>query len=59
MSKIMHFRIAKEDIAEKLPKELRETFNTRVQYTLNILGQETMSIEGLAIIAADVVSNVK
>ena len=52
MSKIMAFRVAKEDIAKKLPKELRETFNTRVQYTLNILGQETMSIEGLAIIAA-------
>jgi len=59
MPNIMLFRISKQQIAEKLPKELRETFNTRVQYTLNILGQETMSIEGLAIIAADVVSSVK
>lgn len=55
----MLFRISKQQIAEKLPKELREIFNTRVQYTLDILGQETMSIEGLAIIAADVVSSVK
>ena len=41
-------------IKNSIPKEAHKEFDRRVKYVLNILDQETMSREALALIAADV-----
>lgn len=51
MPSIMTFRIATEQMAEKLPLDLRPIFKSKVHKTLKLLNQETMSLESLAIIA--------
>lgn len=48
---IMQFRIMTETMLEKLTDiSQRERAKSRINYTLNILGQETMSAEAVAII---------
>lgn len=49
---IMTFRVTLRSMLDKLPSDKQDAANTRVQYTLNILGQETMSREAIAIILA-------
>lgn len=47
----MTFRIMTETMLEKLTDiSQRERAKSRINYTLNILGQETMSAEAVAII---------
>lgn len=47
----MTFRIMTETMLEKLTDiTQRERARSRINYTLNILGQETMSAEAVAII---------
>jgi short subunit dehydrogenase-like uncharacterized protein len=48
---IMTFRIITETMLEKISDTpQREKARDRINYTLNILGQETMSAEAVAII---------
>ena len=48
---IMTFRIMTETMLEKITDiSQRERAKSRINYTLNILGQETMSAEAVAII---------
>lgn len=48
---IMQFRIMTETMLEKISDiTQREKARDRITYTLNILGQETMSAEAVAII---------
>ena len=49
---IIRFRVAKENLLEQLSKEHREIANSKIEATLSILRQETMSIESIAIIIA-------
>lgn len=47
----MKFRIMTETLLEKLTdKQQKERARDHINYTLNILGQETMSAEAVAII---------
>ena len=47
----MQFRIMTETMLEKLTdKQQKERARDHINYTLNILGQETMSAEAVAII---------
>lgn len=47
----MQFRIMTETMLEKLTdKSQQDQARDRINYTLNILGQETMSAEAVAII---------
>ena len=47
----MQFRIMTETMLEKISDiTQRERAKSRINYTLNILGQETMSAEAVAII---------
>lgn len=48
---IMTFRIITETMLEKISdKSQQDRARARINYTLNILGQETMSAEAVAII---------
>ena len=49
----MTFRMTLESMLEKLPTEQQAHARTRVQYTLRILGQETMSKEAIACILSN------
>ena len=50
----MLFRNKLESMLEKIPAELRDEARTRIKYTLNILGQETMSDEAIACILSSI-----
>ena len=50
---IMTFRMTLESMLEKLPPEQQDPARIRVQYTLRILGQETMSKEAIACILSN------
>lgn len=47
---IMSFRMAKENLLEKLSNEHRALANAKIEATLSLLRQETMSIESMAVI---------
>ena len=47
---IMSFRMAKENLLEKLSNEHRTIANAKIEATLSLLRQETMSIESMAVI---------
>ena len=49
---ILTFRSYKTDILKSLTKSQQQLVEYRIQYTLDLLGQETLSREGIAIIAS-------
>ena len=49
---ILTFRAYKTDILKSLTKPQQQLVEHRIQYTLDLLGQETLSREGIAIIAS-------
>jgi hypothetical protein len=51
---IMTFRSYIEKMLRDQPKQVQEIAKYRIQLTLDLLGRETMSVEGLALIIGQV-----
>lgn len=51
---IITFRAHKTKMLSKQAPAIRDTINHRIDYVLDLLGTETMSIEGLALIVFQV-----
>lgn len=56
---IMVFRALRTKMLSKQAPAIRDTINHRVNYVLDLLGTETMSIEGLALIISQVTFETK
>ena len=56
---IMVFRAHKAKMLDRQAPAIRDTINHRVNYVLDLLGTETMSIEGLALIISQVTFETK
>ena len=53
---IMSFRMMKETLLDRIKNpEQRAEADIKIKYTLNILGQETMSAEAIAVIIASTI----
>ena len=51
---IMTFKAHKAKMLDRQAPAIRDTINHRIDYVLDLLGTETMSIEGLALIISQV-----
>ena len=51
---IMTFKADKAKMLDRQAPAIRDTINHRIDYVLDLLGTETMSIEGLALIISQV-----
>ena len=51
---IMTFRALRAKMLDRQAPAIRDTINHRIDYVLDLLGTETMSIEGLALIISQV-----
>ena len=51
---IMTFRVLRTKMLDRQAPAIRDTINHRIDYVLDLLGTETMSIEGLALIISQV-----
>ena len=51
---IMTFKAHKAKMLDRQAPAIRDTINHRIDYVLDLLGTETMSIEGLALIVSQV-----
>ena len=51
---IMTFRTLRTKMLDRQAPAIRDTINHRIDYVLDLLGTETMSIEGLALIISQV-----
>lgn len=56
---IATFRAHKTKMLSKQEPAIRDTINHRVNYVLDLLGTETMSVEGLALIISQVAFETK
>ena len=56
---IMTFRAHKAKMLNKQAPAIRDTINHRIDYLLDLLGTETMSVEGLALIVSQVAFETK
>lgn len=56
---IATFRAHKTKMLSKQEPAIRDTINHRVNYVLELLGTETMSVEGLALIVSQVIFETK
>ena len=56
---IATFRAHKTKMLNKQEPAIRDTINHRVNYVLELLGTETMSVEGLALIVSQVIFETK
>ena len=56
---IATFRAHKTKMLSKQAPAIRDTINHRVNYVLDLLGTETMSVEGLALIISQVTFETK
>ena len=56
---IATFRAHKTKMLSKQELAIRDTINHRVNYVLELLGTETMSVEGLALIVSQVIFETK
>ena len=51
---IMTFRAHKAKMLNRQAPEIRDTINYRIEYVLDLLGTDTMSVEGLALLVSQV-----
>ena len=51
---IMVFRALRTKMLDRQAPAIRDTINHRIDYVLDLLGTETMSVEGLALIISQV-----
>ena len=51
---IMTFRALRAKMLDRQAPAIRDTINHRIDYVLDLLGTETMTIEGLALIISQV-----
>ena len=56
---IMTFRAHKAKMLDRQAPAIRDTINHRIDYVLDLLDTETMSIEGLALIVSQVAFETK
>ena len=56
---IMTFRAHKAKMLDRQAPAIRDTINHRIDYVLDLLGTETMSVEGLALIISQVAFETK
>ena len=56
---IMTFKAHKAKMLDRQAPAIRDTINHRIDYVLDLLGTETMSIEGLALIISQVAFETK
>ena len=56
---IATFRAHKTKMLDKQAPAIRDTINHRIEYVLELLGTETMSVEGLALIVSQVIFETK
>ena len=56
---IMTFRAHKAKMLDRQAPAIRDTINHRIDYVLDLLGTETMSAEGLALIVSQVAFETK
>ena len=56
---IMTFKAHKAKMLDRQAPAIRDTINHRIDYVLDLLGTETMSIEGLALIVSQVAFETK
>ena len=56
---IMTFRAHKAKMLDRQAPAIRDTINHRIDYVLDLLGTETMSVEGLALIVSQVAFETK
>lgn len=56
---IMTFRAHKAKMLDRQAPVIRDTINHRIDYVLDLLGTETMSAEGLALIVSQVAFETK
>ena len=56
---IMTFRVHKAKMLDRQAPAIRDTINHRIDYVLDLLGTETMSVEGLALIVSQVALETK
>ena len=56
---IMTFRAHKAKMLDRQAPAIRDTINHRIDYVLDLLGTETMSVEGLALIISQVTFETK
>ena len=51
---IIAFRAHKAKMLNRQAPEIRDTINYRIEYVLDLLGTDTMSVEGLALLVSQV-----
>ena len=56
---IMVFRALRTKMLDRQAPAIRDTINHRIDYVLDLLGTETMSVEGLALIVSQVAFKTK
>lgn len=56
---IMVFRALRTKMLDRQAPAIRDTINHKIDYVLDLLGTETMSVEGLALIVSQVALETK
>ena len=56
---IMVFRALRTKMLDRQAPAIRDTINHRIDYVLDLLGTETMSVEGLALLVSQVAFETK
>ena len=56
---IMTFRALRTKMLDRQAPAIKDTINHRIDYVLDLLGTETMSVEGLALIISQVTFETK